>query len=45
MKTPAGRAKKIAELVALLARGQAIVPEQRRRGRRASGSPPARRSR
>jgi uncharacterized protein YdeI (YjbR/CyaY-like superfamily) len=27
MKTPAGRAKKIAELVAMLARGETIVPE------------------
>jgi uncharacterized protein YdeI (YjbR/CyaY-like superfamily) len=32
MKTPAGRAKKIAELVAMLARGETIVPE--RAGRR-----------
>ena len=30
MKTPAGRAKKIAELVAMLARGETIVPEPRR---------------
>jgi uncharacterized protein YdeI (YjbR/CyaY-like superfamily) len=30
MKTPAGRAKKIAELVAMLARGEAIVPERPR---------------
>jgi uncharacterized protein YdeI (YjbR/CyaY-like superfamily) len=30
MRTPAGRAKKIAALVATLARGQAIVPERRR---------------
>jgi uncharacterized protein YdeI (YjbR/CyaY-like superfamily) len=30
MKTPAGRAKKIAELVAMLARGHTIVPERRR---------------
>ena len=29
MKTPAGRAKKIAELVAMLARGETIVPERR----------------
>ena len=28
MKTPAGRARKIAELVAMLARGQTIVPER-----------------
>jgi uncharacterized protein YdeI (YjbR/CyaY-like superfamily) len=32
MKTPAGRAKKIAALVAMLARGQTIVPELRRVG-------------
>ena len=31
MKTPAGRAKKIAELVAMLARGETIVPETPRR--------------
>jgi uncharacterized protein YdeI (YjbR/CyaY-like superfamily) len=31
MKTPAGRAKKIAELVAMLARGETIVPETRRK--------------
>jgi uncharacterized protein YdeI (YjbR/CyaY-like superfamily) len=30
MKTPAGRAKKIAQLVAMLARGESIVPETRR---------------
>ncbi|WP_437649831.1 YdeI/OmpD-associated family protein [Sorangium sp. So ce362] len=30
MKTPAGRAKKIADLVAMLARGETIVPEGRR---------------
>jgi uncharacterized protein YdeI (YjbR/CyaY-like superfamily) len=30
MRTPAGRAKKIATLVAMLARGQTIVPERRR---------------
>jgi uncharacterized protein YdeI (YjbR/CyaY-like superfamily) len=30
MKTPAGRAKKIAALVAMLARGETIVPESRR---------------
>lgn len=29
MKTPAGRAKKIADLVAMLARGETIVPEKR----------------
>jgi uncharacterized protein YdeI (YjbR/CyaY-like superfamily) len=31
MKTPAGRARKIAELVAMLARGETIVPEKARR--------------
>jgi uncharacterized protein YdeI (YjbR/CyaY-like superfamily) len=31
MKTPAGRARKIAGLVAMLARGETIVPEGRRR--------------
>ena len=31
MKTPAGRAKKIAALVAMLARGETIVPERPRR--------------
>jgi uncharacterized protein YdeI (YjbR/CyaY-like superfamily) len=30
MKTPAGRARKIAELVAMLARGNTIIPETRR---------------
>ena len=30
MKTPAGRAKKIAALVAMLARGETIVPEKPR---------------
>jgi uncharacterized protein YdeI (YjbR/CyaY-like superfamily) len=33
MRTPAGRARKIAELVAMLARGETIVPESRRRSR------------
>jgi hypothetical protein len=28
MKTPAGRAKKIAALVAMLARGETIIPER-----------------
>ncbi len=32
MKTPAGRARKIADLVAMLARGETIVPEKPRRG-------------
>jgi hypothetical protein len=30
MKTPAGRARKIAALVAMLERGETIVPEPRR---------------
>ncbi len=30
MKTPAGRARKIAALVAMLARGETIAPERRR---------------
>jgi uncharacterized protein YdeI (YjbR/CyaY-like superfamily) len=30
MRTPAGRAKKIAALVAMLTRGETIVPERRR---------------
>ena len=34
MRTPAGRAKKIAALVAMLARGETIVPERRPRLRR-----------
>src|SRR4029453_7866470 len=32
MKTPAGRAKKIAALVEMLARGETIIPERTRRG-------------
>jgi hypothetical protein len=31
MKTPAGRARKIATLVAMLARGETIFPESGRR--------------
>ena len=31
MKTPSGRAKKIAALVEMLARGETIVPERSRR--------------
>jgi len=31
MKTPAGRAKKIADLVAMLARGETVVPEKPRK--------------
>jgi uncharacterized protein YdeI (YjbR/CyaY-like superfamily) len=34
MKTPAGRARKIAELVAMLARGETIMPEKPRRAAR-----------
>jgi uncharacterized protein YdeI (YjbR/CyaY-like superfamily) len=34
MKTPAGRAKKIAALVAMLARGETIVPQQSRKSGR-----------
>ena len=33
MKTPAGRARKIASLVAMLARGETIVPERSRRNK------------
>ncbi|WP_437818240.1 YdeI/OmpD-associated family protein [Sorangium sp. So ce1078] len=33
MKTPAGRAKKIADLVAMLARGETIVPERPRQSK------------
>ena len=33
MKTPAGRARKIAQLVAMLARGETVVPETARRRR------------
>jgi uncharacterized protein YdeI (YjbR/CyaY-like superfamily) len=32
MKTPAGRARKIEQLVAMLARGETIVPERTRAG-------------
>jgi uncharacterized protein YdeI (YjbR/CyaY-like superfamily) len=38
MKTPAGRAKKIATLVAMLARGETIIPQKAQRPRK----PPAR---
>ncbi len=41
MKTPAGRAKKIAELVAMLARGETIIPMSAKRPSR----PPTRRPR
>ena len=41
MKTPAGRARKIATLVAMLERGETIVPEKRR-GARRHGPPPHR---
>jgi uncharacterized protein YdeI (YjbR/CyaY-like superfamily) len=33
MRTPAGRARKIATLVAMLERGETIVPERRNRSR------------
>jgi hypothetical protein len=33
MRTPAGRARKIAALVAMLERGETIVPERGRRTR------------
>ena len=36
MKTPAGRARKIAELVAMLARGETIIPQAKPAGRRES---------
>jgi uncharacterized protein YdeI (YjbR/CyaY-like superfamily) len=36
MKTPAGRARKIAALVAMLARGETIVPEGGERRRKPS---------
>ena len=39
MKTPAGRAKKIAALVAMLARGETIAPERRRAGAAADDDP------
>jgi uncharacterized protein YdeI (YjbR/CyaY-like superfamily) len=38
MKTPAGRARKIATLVAMLARGETIVPERPRAVRRAKNA-------
>jgi len=38
MKTPAGRERKIAELVAMLARGETIVPERRRANSGKSGA-------
>jgi uncharacterized protein YdeI (YjbR/CyaY-like superfamily) len=46
MKTPAGRARKITEIVAMLARGETIVPEKNRanssrRGAAPTGSPRA----
>ena len=37
MKTPAGRVRKIAELVTMLARGETIVPQRRQHGRRGEG--------
>src|SRR5688500_14896497 len=36
MKTPAGRAKKIAALVAMLARGETIAPEKKKSSRRST---------
>ena len=42
MKTPAGRARAIARLVAMLARGETIIPEGTRRTRaRAEGAEPS----
>jgi uncharacterized protein YdeI (YjbR/CyaY-like superfamily) len=38
MKTPAGRARKIASLVAMLARGETIVPESERRKKGQAGT-------
>lgn len=47
MKTPAGRAKKIAALVAMLARGETVVPQRKPtspgRGRRTPSESPSRR--
>jgi hypothetical protein len=34
MKTAAGRGRKIASLVAMLARGEVIIPERRQEGRK-----------
>jgi uncharacterized protein YdeI (YjbR/CyaY-like superfamily) len=47
MKTPAGRERKIATLVAMLARGETIVPNPppRRPATKGKGSPPERRRR
>ena len=42
MKTPAGRARKILELVAMLARGETIVPNSAPRSRPRSRRPPRR---
>lgn len=39
MKTPEGRARKIAALVTMLARGETIVPEKRRQGAQERRSP------
>jgi uncharacterized protein YdeI (YjbR/CyaY-like superfamily) len=44
MKTASGRAKKIGELVAMLARGETIVPEARRKSPRSKSSPRGRKS-
>lgn len=45
MKTPAGRARKIATLVAMLARGETIVPEKGTTPPQPRVSPPSQRSR
>lgn len=45
MRTAEGRARKIAELVAMLARGETIVPERGRSSRRASKKKTAKRER
>jgi uncharacterized protein YdeI (YjbR/CyaY-like superfamily) len=42
MRTEAGRARKIEELVAMLARGETIVPERPTRGRRETAGSPRR---
>jgi uncharacterized protein YdeI (YjbR/CyaY-like superfamily) len=41
VKTPAGRARKVAALVSMLARGETIVPERRRASARSPTSAPA----
>jgi uncharacterized protein YdeI (YjbR/CyaY-like superfamily) len=37
MRTPSGRARKIAQLVEMLERGETIVPEAKRRNPHSSG--------